>query len=118
MVEFAAGYGEVDIGRRLRVTLLESASRVRGAFPDAVSTSAAAAAFARLAWTCAPNLLAGTTHRSLHWRMRAFMSEGADRPLSARDDVPDGCVPPPHRPAVLGLDLPMVVRDAEISIAP
>jgi NADH dehydrogenase len=41
MVEFAAGYGEVDIRRRLRVTLLESASRILGAFPDAVSTSAA-----------------------------------------------------------------------------
>ena len=42
MVEFAAGYGEVDIRRRLRVTLIESASRILGAFPDAVSTSAAA----------------------------------------------------------------------------
>jgi NADH dehydrogenase len=42
MVEFATGYGEVDIRRRLRVTLLESASRILGAFPDAVATSAAA----------------------------------------------------------------------------
>jgi NADH dehydrogenase FAD-containing subunit len=44
MVELAAGYGEVDIRRRLRVTLLESASRILGAFPDAVSTSAGRAA--------------------------------------------------------------------------
>jgi NADH:ubiquinone reductase (H+-translocating) len=42
MVEFAAGYGEVDIRRRLRVTLLESASRILGAFPEAISASAAA----------------------------------------------------------------------------
>ena len=42
MVEFAAGYGKVDIRRRLRVTLLESSSRILGAFPDAVSTSAVA----------------------------------------------------------------------------
>jgi NADH:ubiquinone reductase (H+-translocating) len=42
MVEFAAGYGEAAIRSRLRVTLLESAPRILGAFPDGVSTSAAA----------------------------------------------------------------------------
>jgi len=42
MVELAAGYGEVDIRRRLRVTLLESASRILGAFPEAMSSSATA----------------------------------------------------------------------------
>ena len=41
MVELAAGYGEVDIRRRLRLTLLESAPRILGAFPEAVSASAA-----------------------------------------------------------------------------
>jgi NADH dehydrogenase len=42
MVELAAGYGEIDIRRRLRVTLLESASRILSALPEAVSASAAA----------------------------------------------------------------------------
>ncbi len=42
MVELAAGYGEVDIRRRLRVTLLESAARILGAFPEAISSSATA----------------------------------------------------------------------------
>ena len=37
MVELASGYGEVDIRRRLRLTLLESASRILGAFPDVIS---------------------------------------------------------------------------------
>ena len=41
MVELAAGYGKVDIRRRLRLTLLESAPRILGAFPEAVSASAA-----------------------------------------------------------------------------
>ena len=41
MVELAAGYGEADIRQRLRLTLLESAPRILGAFPEAVSVSAA-----------------------------------------------------------------------------
>jgi NADH:ubiquinone reductase (H+-translocating) len=41
MVELAAGYGEADIRRRLRLTLLESAPRILGAFPQAVSDLAA-----------------------------------------------------------------------------
>ena len=40
MVELAAGYGKVDIRRRLRLTLLETAPRILGAFPEAVSISA------------------------------------------------------------------------------
>jgi hypothetical protein len=40
MVELAAGYGKGDIRGRLRLTLLESAPRILGAFPEAVSTSA------------------------------------------------------------------------------
>jgi NADH:quinone reductase (non-electrogenic) len=50
MVELAAGYGEADIRRRLRLTLLESAPRVLNAFPEAVS----APSCGRWAWTCAP----------------------------------------------------------------
>lgn len=42
MVEFAEGYGGGDIRRRLRVTLLESSSRVLDAFPEAISRSATA----------------------------------------------------------------------------
>lgn len=42
MVELAAGYGEADIRRRVRLTLLENAPRILGAFPEAVSASAAA----------------------------------------------------------------------------
>jgi NADH dehydrogenase len=41
-VELAAGYGKVDIRGRLRLTLLESAPRILGAFPEAISASAAA----------------------------------------------------------------------------
>jgi NADH:ubiquinone reductase (H+-translocating) len=41
MVELAAGYGQADIRRRLRLTLLESAPRILNAFPEAVSASAA-----------------------------------------------------------------------------
>jgi NADH:quinone reductase (non-electrogenic) len=41
MVELAAGYGEAEIRRRLRLTLLESAPRILNAFPEAVSASAA-----------------------------------------------------------------------------
>jgi NADH dehydrogenase len=41
MVELAAGYGEADIRRRLRLTLLESAPRILNAFPETVSTLAA-----------------------------------------------------------------------------
>jgi NADH:quinone reductase (non-electrogenic) len=41
MVELAAGYGEADIRRRLRLTLLESAPRILNAFPETVSASAA-----------------------------------------------------------------------------
>ena len=41
MVELAAGYGEAEIRRRLRLTLLESASRILSAFPEAVSNLAA-----------------------------------------------------------------------------
>ena len=37
----AAGYGEADIRKRLHLTLLESASRILSAFPEAVSASAA-----------------------------------------------------------------------------
>ena len=40
MVELAAGYGKGDIRGRLRLTLLETAPRILGAFPEAVSTSA------------------------------------------------------------------------------
>jgi NADH:ubiquinone reductase (H+-translocating) len=40
MVQLAAGYGEADIRQRLRLTLLESAPRILGAFPEAVSASA------------------------------------------------------------------------------
>jgi NADH:ubiquinone reductase (H+-translocating) len=39
MVELAAGYGKADIRRRLRVTLLEAAPRILGAFPEKLSTS-------------------------------------------------------------------------------
>jgi NADH:quinone reductase (non-electrogenic) len=42
MIELAAGYGEADIRRRVRLTLLETAPRILGAFPEAVSASAAA----------------------------------------------------------------------------
>jgi NADH dehydrogenase len=42
MVDLAVGYGEADIRRRLHVTVLESSSCILGAFPEAVSTSAAA----------------------------------------------------------------------------
>jgi NADH dehydrogenase len=42
MVEFAAAYGAGHIRRCLRVTLLESSSRILGAFPEAISNSAAA----------------------------------------------------------------------------
>ena len=41
MVDLAAGYGEADIRRRLRLTLLESAPRILNAFPEAISASAA-----------------------------------------------------------------------------
>ena len=41
MVELAAGYGEAEIRRRLRLTLLESAPRILSAFPEAVSDLAA-----------------------------------------------------------------------------
>jgi NADH:ubiquinone reductase (H+-translocating) len=41
MVELAAGYGEANIRRRLRLTLLESAPRILNAFPETVSASAA-----------------------------------------------------------------------------
>ena len=41
MVELAAGYGEADMRRRLCITLLEAAPRILGAFPEAVSASAA-----------------------------------------------------------------------------
>src|SRR5204863_3690853 len=34
MVELAAGYGEADIRRRVRITLLETAPRILGAFPE------------------------------------------------------------------------------------
>lgn len=41
MVELAASYGsEVDIRRRLHLTLLEGAPRILNAFPEAISTSA------------------------------------------------------------------------------
>ena len=40
MVELAEGYGEADIRRRLRLTLLETAPRILGAFPEAVSAGA------------------------------------------------------------------------------
>jgi NADH:ubiquinone reductase (H+-translocating) len=39
-VDLAAGYGEADIRRRLRLTLLESAPRILTAFPETVSASA------------------------------------------------------------------------------
>ena len=42
MVDLASAYGGGDIRPRLRVTLLESAPRILGAFPEAVSASAAA----------------------------------------------------------------------------
>jgi NADH dehydrogenase len=42
MVELAAGYGEVDIRRRLHLTLLESAPRILAAFPEDVAASATA----------------------------------------------------------------------------
>lgn len=42
MIELAAGYGEADIRRQVRLTLLETAPRILGAFPEAVSASAAA----------------------------------------------------------------------------
>jgi NADH dehydrogenase len=41
MVDLAAGYGEADIRRRLRLTLLESGPRILNAFPEAISASAA-----------------------------------------------------------------------------
>lgn len=41
MIDLAAGYGEADIRRRLRLTLLESAPRILNAFPEEISTSAA-----------------------------------------------------------------------------
>ena len=41
MVDLAAGYGEADIRQWLHLTLLESASRILNAFPEAVSASAA-----------------------------------------------------------------------------
>jgi NADH:ubiquinone reductase (H+-translocating) len=40
MIDLAAGYGEADIRRRLRLTLLESAPRVLSAFPKAIAVSA------------------------------------------------------------------------------
>jgi NADH:ubiquinone reductase (H+-translocating) len=41
MVDLAAAYGGANIRQRLHLTLLESGSRILGAFPEAVSTSAA-----------------------------------------------------------------------------
>jgi NADH:ubiquinone reductase (H+-translocating) len=41
MVDLATGYGEADIRRRLRLTLLESAPRILNAFPGTISASAA-----------------------------------------------------------------------------
>ena len=38
--ELAAGYGQADIRRRLRLTLLETAPRILTAFPEAVSAAA------------------------------------------------------------------------------
>jgi NADH dehydrogenase len=38
MGELATGYGEADIRQRLRLTLIESAPRILGAFPEKVST--------------------------------------------------------------------------------
>jgi NADH:ubiquinone reductase (H+-translocating) len=40
MADLAGGYGEADIRRRLRLTLLESAPRILNAFPEEVSASA------------------------------------------------------------------------------
>jgi NADH dehydrogenase len=42
MVELAAAYGEADIRRRLRVTLLEASPRILGAFPEKVARPAEA----------------------------------------------------------------------------
>jgi NADH:ubiquinone reductase (H+-translocating) len=41
MLELAAGYGALDIRRRLRLTLLEGLPRILNGFPEAVSTAAA-----------------------------------------------------------------------------
>jgi NADH:ubiquinone reductase (H+-translocating) len=40
MIDLAAGYGEAHIGRRLRLTMLESAPGILSAFPKAVAVSA------------------------------------------------------------------------------
>jgi NADH dehydrogenase len=53
MIEFAAGYGEADIRRRVRLTLLETAPRILGAFPEAVSARPRRS-YVGWAWTCAP----------------------------------------------------------------
>ena len=42
MLELAEGYGEADIRQRLHLTLLETAPRILGAFPEAVSAGATA----------------------------------------------------------------------------
>lgn len=42
MMDLAAGYGEADIRRRLRLTLLDGGPRILSAFPEAVSASATA----------------------------------------------------------------------------
>jgi NADH dehydrogenase len=41
MLDLAAGYGAVDIRRRLRLTLLEGLPRILNGFPEVVSTAAA-----------------------------------------------------------------------------
>ena len=53
MVELAAGYGERDIHRRLRLTLLESAPRILTAFPESFPPRPRPSS-ERWAWTCAP----------------------------------------------------------------
>ena len=50
-VELAAGYGEAEIPRRLRLTLLESAPRILSEFPERSWPHPSCTCWA---WTCAP----------------------------------------------------------------
>ena len=53
MVELAAGYGEAEIRRRLRLTLLESAPRILSAFPESRSSTWPHPSYTCWAWMCA-----------------------------------------------------------------
>ena len=89
MVDLAAGYGEADIRRRLRLTLLESGPRILNAFPEAISASAAS----RLR---AIGVDVRTGLGSSPLTRRAVMLDGGERVTAALKGVGGGA---PVRPA-------------------